>query len=192
MTSPAAESHAPAHSDAAVRAATGRPWAAWRALIDAWPGHRQGHGAIVAHLQQAHGVDAWWAQAVAVGYERLSGRRRPHQQHDGSFAANISRTLPLDAPTLRARLLDDEARRALFPGLATQLRSHPGAKNLRLSIGPGSVEIELLALPRGRTRVTVLHARLLSPQDVAHWKAWWAAWLQAVHPAAAAEAAPDH
>lgn len=34
--------------------------------------------------------------------------------------------------------------------------------------------------PRGQTRatVTVAHARLSAPEDVAFWKAYWAHWLR--------------
>jgi hypothetical protein len=106
----------PETGDEAVLAATGRGWDAWCDVIDASPVSDDGHGAIAAHVQSAHGVDAWWAQTVALGYERITGRRLPHQQPDGTFSMSASRTLALDADGLRARLEDADGRATLFPG----------------------------------------------------------------------------
>jgi hypothetical protein len=167
----------PENTDASVRAATGRGWDEWRELIDAWPGHERGHTAIAAHLQAVHGVDSWWAQAVTVGYERITGRRLRYQRADGSFEANVSRTLVADAAALRAQLLDARSRSALFPGIATTLRSRAESKNVRIGIGPGIAEISLTAQADGRTKATVAHHQLQTPEDVVHWKAWWAQWL---------------
>jgi hypothetical protein len=36
----------PEHTDEVVRAKTGRGWDEWRELIDAWPGHADGHAAV--------------------------------------------------------------------------------------------------------------------------------------------------
>ncbi len=48
----------PETSDAAVRAATGRGWDEWCALIDAQPVRDGGHTAIAAHVRDL-GVDGW-------------------------------------------------------------------------------------------------------------------------------------
>jgi hypothetical protein len=165
----------PETSDDAVLAATGRGWDAWCDLLDASPVRDDGHGAIAAHVQSAHGVDAWWAQTVALGYERITGRRLPHQQPDGTFSMSASRTLAVDAGDLRSRLEDADGRAALFPGQTTELRSRPGTRNVRIALGEGTVALT----PRedGRTTVAVQHAKLPSPDAVARWKTYWAAWL---------------
>lgn len=173
----------PELSDHAVRDATGRGWDEWCDLLDAWPGNDGGHAAIVAHVQEAHGVDGWWAQTVAVGYERITGRRLPYQRADGRFAAAKTRTITTDAGLLRAMLLDERERATLFPGLDTELRSRPASKNVRLAIGPGTAEIAMAPRPDGRVRVSVAHERLPSPADVEPWKAFWADWLEALHDA---------
>jgi hypothetical protein len=167
----------PETGDEAVLAATGRGWDAWCDVIDASPVRDDGHGAIAAHVQSAHGVDAWWAQTVALGYERITGRRLPHQQPDGTFSMSASRTLALDADGLRARLEDADARATLFPGQATGLRSRPGTRNVRLALDEGTVEVALTPKAGGRTMVAVQHAKLPSPEAVTRWKSYWAAWL---------------
>jgi hypothetical protein len=170
----------PEMTDDAVRTATGRGWDEWCDLLDAWPGHDDGHGAIAAHVQDAHGVAGWWAQTVAVGYERITGRRRRFQQPDGTFTAGKTRTVHADGDALRAMLLDADDRADLFPGLETELRSRPTSRNVRLAIGPGTAELALRPRDDGRVTITVTHARLPAPEDVDTWKAYWSDWLDAV------------
>lgn len=79
-------------SDDALLAATGNDWATWFALLDAEGWSRPSHQQIVAVLT-AHGVDGWWAQGIAVGYEQARGLRQPGQRRDGGFEATVSRTI---------------------------------------------------------------------------------------------------
>lgn len=170
----------PEMSDDAVREATGRGWNEWCDLIDAWPGKDDGHAAIATHVQEEHGVGGWWAQSVTVGYERITGRRLPHQRPDGTFTAGRSRTITVDAAALRELLLDEEGRQTLFPGMETQLRSRPTSKNVRLAIGGGTAEFDLAPRDDGKVKVTVQHERLPEYEDVDHWKGFWGEWLEAL------------
>ena len=163
----------------AVRSATGRGWDEWCDEIDRWPGRDGGHAAIAGHVAE-QGVDGWWAQTVALGYERITGRRLPHQQPDGTFTANKTRTARVDAALLRALLLDDGGRADLFPGLDTRLRSRAGSKAIRVGLDPGTALIALDAMEDGRTRISVSHEGLPSAGDVETWKGFWSEWLAAV------------
>lgn len=175
----------PTVDDAAVRDATGHGWAEWRRIIDAWPGNRDGHAAIAAHLERELGVVHWWAQTVALGYERITGRRLVHQQADGTFRATKSRTMSVDVAAVREMLLDDIDRADLFPGLDTQLRSRPTSKAVRVAVGPGVALFSFDPLSDGRVKVTVTHEQLPSADQVAQWKDYWSGWLDALHD-------PDH
>lgn len=170
----------PEHTDTAVRDATGRGWDEWCDLIEAWPGHTDGHAAVASHLRSTHSVDGWWSQAVTGGWERITGRRLPNQMADGTFTASRSRTVTVDHAALRAALLDEEDRRDLFPGEVTELRSRPSTKALRVRVGPGTAVIDLAPRPDGRVTVSVAHERLPSIDDLAEWKAWWGDWLEAL------------
>lgn len=170
----------PELGDDALRDATGRGWDEWCDVVDAWPGHGDGHAAVAAHLQAEHGVDGWWAQTITVGWERITGRRLPNQMADGTFTASRSRTVTVDAVAVRAALLDDDERAELFPGLPTELRSKPTTKALRVRVGPGVAVIDLRPRADGRVTVTVAHEKLPSVDDVAEWKAWWGDWLDAL------------
>lgn len=174
----------PEMSDESVRRATGRGWDEWCDAIESWQRGRgarrdEPHAAIVAFVQE-RGVDGWWSQTVAVGYERIVGRRLKHQRADGTFEVSTSRTMHLDAAALRSMLLDPAGRVDLFPRWDTTLRSRPTAKALRVGIGPGVALFALDGIPDGRVRVTVAHSGLPSPEQVAEWKAYWSDWLAAI------------
>jgi len=170
----------PDMSDDSLRAATGRGWDEWCDIIDAWPGNRDGHTAIATYVRDELGVDGWWAQTVTVGYERITGLRLPYQQPDGTFSAGKSRTVAAAAADLKAMLIDATDRADLFPGFETELRSRPASKVVRIAIGPGTAQIALDALPDGRTKVSVVHDKLPSFDEVEQWKIYWSEWLEAI------------
>lgn len=170
----------PEHSDAAVRGATGRGWDQWVDLIEAEPVAQQGHTAVAAWVREEHGIDGWWAQSVTGGWERITGRRLPHQMADGTFTANRSRTMALDAAAVRALLVDEEGRDVLFPTHDTVLRSNPASKTLRVEVGPGVAVLSLEERGDGRVTVTVAHEQLPHHEDVKLWKQFWSDWLDAL------------
>lgn len=170
----------PEQSDGAIRENTGRSWEQWRELIDGWAGRDDGHTAVAAWLQEEHGVDGWWAQAVTVGWERITGRRLPHQMADGTFTANRSATITTDPEALRELLLHAGGREALFPGMQVELRSRPTSKNLRVALDEGVAEIAIDPRSGGRATVTVAHTRLPEAASVAYWKEFWGEWLGAL------------
>jgi hypothetical protein len=170
----------PDHTDEVIRTNTGRSWDEWRALIDAWPGHDDGHGAVATWLQEEHDVPGWWAQSVTVGWERITGRRLPYQVADGTFTANRSATVTVDADALATMLRDQEGLSDLFPGMDPELRSRPTSKNVRIALTDGVAEIAIDPKSAGRATVTVAHAKLASPDQVAHYKAFWGDWLAAL------------
>lgn len=170
----------PELSDGAVREATGRGWNEWCDLIDAWDGHRDGHAAVASWLQDTHGVDGWWSQTVTVGWERITGRRLPYQRPDGTFTVSKSRTMNLDVATMRAMLVDDDARTNLFPGYQTSLRSRPKSKALRVGFEPGVVLFSFDPVDEDRTKVTVTHESLPAFDQVEEWRLYWEKWLEAI------------
>jgi hypothetical protein len=170
----------PEMSDAAVRNATGHGWDHWCDTIESWPGHQEGHTAIARHLEATTDLDGWWSQSVTVGYERITGLRLPYQRADGTFTAGRSRTITADAGALRSMLIDDDHRSDLFPGWTTALRSKPGAKAIRVEIGPGVATIGITDVGGGRVKVTVGHDRLPHYDLVEEWKFFWGDWLEAL------------
>lgn len=174
----------PPCSDEAIDRATGRTWDAWVSLIDAeGPGRSARHTDVATWAREAQGVDGWWAQSVAIGYQRIVGDRLPGQMPDDTFTISRSRTLDLDVAALRELIEGEEQ---LFAGLRVTLRSRPGTKSLRLAVedeadGTALGVIGIAVYPVGqRNRVTVTHKKLASPAEGEHWKEYWADWLTAL------------
>lgn len=175
----------PEMSDEAIRANTGRGWDEWCDVIEAFDGHTDGHSAVVEHLLATHeDLTGWWAQGIAVSWERITGRRLPFQQHDGLFGVSRTRTVTVEADVLREMLLDPDGRDALFPDMPVELRSRPTSKNLRLAMEEGTAEVAMVAKDGGRTAVTVAHTRLPDHTVVPAWQDYWVGWLEALEQAA--------
>jgi hypothetical protein len=175
----------PETGDRAVVDATGRSWDDWVDLIEAdgpigQPPSMDDHPAIAAWLTDRHGLDGWWAQTVTGGYERITGVRLPYQRPDGTFTAGKSATVSGDAEELRALLLDEAGRVALFPGHNIELLSRPSAKAIRLAVGNGVAQLSLTDTGDGRVKVSVAHERLPDLEEVERWKFWWEEWLVAI------------
>ena len=66
-------------SDETVRTRTGKGWAEWTAILDAWDARTHGHTKTARYLVQEHGVNPWWAQSITGRYEWDHGLR-PEQQ----------------------------------------------------------------------------------------------------------------
>lgn len=171
----------PEASEEAIQKNTGRGWDEWVALIDAGPGREAGHTAIAAWTRDEHGVGAWWAQSVTVGYERITGIRLPGEMPDGTFTVSRTRVLDLDAADFRAALLDGERRAELVPDVTTTLRSKATAKSLRFDATRAGDAVGIVAFAldpvKDRTRLTVTHEKLPTPDDGEQWKQTWADWL---------------
>jgi hypothetical protein len=172
----------PENTDEAVRAGTGTGWDEWCDLIDGWPERDQGHGPIAARLLAEHEITGWWAHAVTVGYERITGRRVPYQMADGTFTVAKSKTVRVAPETLRTLLLDEASRADLFPGLEVELRSKPVSKTVRLRMGGGTVQLAIEPASNGRATVFVAHEKLPNLDAVEEWRFYWSEWLDALDP----------
>lgn len=175
----------PDTADVVIRERTGRGWDEWVQTIDAGPGRDAGHTAIARWLVEEHGVAGWWAQNVTVGYERITGLRLPGQMADGTFRVSRSRTLDATVEELRAMLLDEEDRAAMFAGMTATLRSRSTAKALRVAltdVGGEPLGTVLFSFdPAGeRVRLTATHDRLPTASAAAVWKEFWGDWLDSL------------
>lgn len=181
----------PEMSDEAMVEATGKTHNEWADIIDARWGDDFDHAAVARHLEERFDeINGWWAQTITVGYERITGRRLPYQRADGSFSCSKSRTVAVDADVLRKLLLSDEHRTDLFPDQATELRSKPTTKALRIAIGPEEA-VAIFGIHNqgdGRSTISVQHERLPTYDSVEEWKFYWSEWFDAI---AASATAPD-
>jgi hypothetical protein len=169
----AARAHHEVVGDRALQQATGRSRADWYALLDAAGATGWRHRETAGWLVREHGVDAWWAQGLTVGYEQTRGIRAPGQRQDGSFACSVSRTLPVDRGRAFAALADD-ALRARWLDVAVEVTGATPPASVRWSLTDGSrAVVRVEAVRDGATRVVVQHARLPDADAVAAARAAW-------------------
>ncbi len=72
---PAGEWPPRSYSDEKVKAATGRGWMGWFAIMNRANAEAMPHKQI-AQLLSDKGCAGWWAQMIAVEYERARGGRK--------------------------------------------------------------------------------------------------------------------
>ena len=83
-------------TDADARDATGKAWEDWFRAIDANGGPAPGRRAITDWLMKEHGLAPWWAQTIAVEYERTRGVREKDGRPKG-YAICVTKTIAAPA-----------------------------------------------------------------------------------------------
>ena len=109
-------------SDAAVRKQTGRDWAGWVKLLDAANAAEKPHREIARDVSSL-GAPSWWAQMIAVGYERIRGLRAKGQRRDGGYEAHKSKTYRVPVERLFKAFVDAKQRAKWLPVKITVRRS---------------------------------------------------------------------
>ena len=132
--------------DDAVTAATGKPRAAWFALLDAEDAAAWSHRDIATWLVERQGVDGWWAQSLTVAYEQERGLRAPGPRADGTYEVSPSRSVGGTLDQVRGLLLDDDARARWLDGALAEVRA--GERSVVVGATPRTIA---LAWPRSRS-----------------------------------------
>jgi hypothetical protein len=171
---PPAEVADPGMSDEAIRRGSGKGWAEWFEILDAWGATRRTHAEIARHVHEEHGVPGWWTQSVTVGYERARGLRATHQRPDG-YNVSVSRTFPVDVDTL-FRAFAEPARRArwLEPGTLEVRTTQPG-RSARFDFRDGTTRVQAYYTAKGPAKASVQlqHERLADAAAVEETRRFW-------------------
>ena len=149
--------NATAISEEAVRKATGKSWEDWFAVLNAIKAAELSHPAIAGKLYDDYGVEGWWAQMIAVEFERSIGRRETGQRCDGTYAASSSKTLQggMDAVLEWWQALAGPAQDfngvafSAEPGVIRLINGGTGASSLPMA--PGSTSILPKRMPAERS-----------------------------------------
>jgi hypothetical protein len=164
--------------DTALRAKTGRDWAAWHALLDRADARELAHREIAHLLATRHGVASWWSQMITVGYERHIGRRAERQRCDGGYNASASKTLSLEAAAAHALFVDASRRRGWLQEPMT-LRTATAPRSARFGGADGTlVAVWITAKGPGKCTVVVQHEKLADAAAVRISKRFWKDALQ--------------
>jgi hypothetical protein len=162
-------------SDKSVQKATGYTWEEWFGILDTKSAARLPHKEIAAFLGQEHELDGWWAQMITVSYERARGLRVKNQKCDGSFSANVSRTVAAPLDRLYEFWTDPKLRAKWLPDAPLLVRKATRNKSLRLAwnCGTSRVSVDFLAKGRGKSQVALGHEKLSDLASVREMKRYW-------------------
>lgn len=111
-------------SDEAVKAKTGKDWAAWFKILDQAGARKMGHQEIVAVLSDKHGVGPWWQQMVTVTYEKARGLRAKHEKPAG-YEISVSRTIAAPVNKIYHAWQDEKERAKWLPEPGTPATKLP-------------------------------------------------------------------
>jgi hypothetical protein len=160
-------------SDQKIKEATGRTWEAWLSILDRWGARDRKHGETVDFLM-THDVEGWYAQAIAVGYERSRGMRLKHQQADG-FTIYASKTIAVPIDVLFNAFVDSRKRKRWLTDGAMSLRNSRPGLTARFNWEDGSTRVTVSFEDKGpsKSTVAVAHERLADPDEAETAKALW-------------------
>lgn len=166
-------------SDDSMRSSTGRTWAEWIGILDAWGAADRPHREIARWLNQDQGVDGWWSQQITVGYEIAIGRRVVGQRSDGRFSATATRTMGAPVEEVMDAVLDENRREAWLPGARMRPRPSKAERTARFDWEGGASRVVFWLEPMGdaKSRVAMEHERLPDKSTTDAMKAYWRAAL---------------
>lgn len=161
-------------SEEAIRKGSGKGWKEWLRILDAWGAKERTHTEIARYVNVELGVPGWWAQTVAVGYERARGMRAPNQRPDG-FSVSVSKTVPVDATTLSKAFTDARARRRWLESGVLKVRTSQPGRSARFDVGDGRVRAAMGLTEKGlsKTTVAIQFERLADKSEVETFRTEW-------------------
>ncbi len=168
-------------SDAALKAKTGCPWARWVKTLDHLKADTWPHQKIAAYVHDQYEIPAWWAQTIAVGYERIRGLREIGQRRGGSYEATKSRTFAVPVVSLYLAFVVARARARWLSGVKLTVRKTTAEKSVRITWDDGTpVEVGFTAKGTGKSSVQIQHRKLPDRATATRIKAFWTERLDAL------------
>ena len=155
----------PRASDEAVCAATGKQWGEWFAILDEEGAARMEHTRIARLVRERYDASHWWAQTIAVEFERERGLREVNQASRG-FQVSVSRTLPAPAEELFAAW-EDERRRSTWLGAVMKVRKANPNTSMRLETGGSGSDLSVHFYSKGEARCQVVVQQIKLPDRAA-------------------------
>ncbi len=164
--------YTPSMSDDAVKAKTGRSLMGWFIILNKANASAMPHKDI-ARLLHDKGAPDWWAQMIAVEFERARGGRQKHERPDG-FSVSVSKTIAAPLARLFAAVSDSKTRKKWFPEPDLTPSSETKNKYFRGSLKNGTrLEVGFYAKGAGKSQITVQVNKLAKKSDVERERARW-------------------
>lgn len=164
----------PSIGDAAVAAKTGKTWKQWFSLLDKKKAYALPHKSIARFLKEKMKLPSWWAQMIAVEYERARGLRKKNETSSG-FSVSISKTIPCKLATL----FTTAAKAEWFPAGKFSLSSVVKNKSMRGTWKAGArLELSFVAKAANKAQIAAQITKLAKKSDVERERTDWRKALQ--------------
>lgn len=121
----------PHMSGEAIRTGTGKDWAEWLDVLDPWGAYERSHGEITRYVMETFGIDGWWANGVALGYDRIRGKREAGQRVDGRYSGTASKTVLVAVHAHQAMWVEEALRDTWLAAGTLRLRTSVVGKSTR-------------------------------------------------------------
>ena len=158
-------------TDAAIKARTGKDWAAWFAALDKAGAARLDHKAIARLAGEALGAGDWYGQMMSVSYERARGIRAMNQKCDGEFSVSVTRVMGVPLPKLYAAAT--AAPQVWFPKGVFAESSRTKDKYWRGKWKTGRLEFGFYAKGAGKAQIALQSNQLPNGEAVEKERALW-------------------
>jgi len=174
MTAEEQTSAVPSISDDKVKAATGRGWRGWFSILNNIDANALPHREVAKRLKAEYGAPSWWAQMIAVEYERARGGRKKNERAGGTYAVNVTKVMPASLPALFAAATDADKRKAWFPPGAFEETSRTKNKYWRGKWRKyRKLEFGFYAKDDGKSQLMLQISKLPAEADVEKERAAW-------------------
>jgi hypothetical protein len=175
-------------SDAVLKARTGCTWERWVKALDHAGAYTWPHSQIARYVHETWEIPGWWAQTVAVGYERIKKLRVIGQRRDGSFEASKSKTFAVPLSRLYRAFHNAGTRARWLPGVALTVRTATRDKSMRITWPDRtSVEVGFTSKGAAKSQVALQHVKLPDQATATLTKEYWAERLRALEDVLLAE-----
>ena len=157
-----------------VKAATGRGWMGWFIILNRMEATSLPHKEVAKRLKEKHGAPDWWAQMIAVEYERARGGRKKNERAGGTYAVNVTKVMPVALSKLFAAATNEKTRKDWFPPGAFEETSKTKDKYWRGKWKKdGKLEFGFTAKGDGKSQIALEIGKLASPDAVEKERAAW-------------------
>ena len=123
------------------------------------------HASIARLVRERYDASHWWAQMIAVEYERERGRREVNQAARG-YQVSVSRTIAVSAEELFAAW-EDERRRFVWLGAVMKVRKANPNRSMRLETGGAGSDLSVHFYPKDEARCQVVVQQIKLPDRAA-------------------------
>src|SRR5262249_32267769 len=124
-------------------------------------------------LYDKYACPGWWAQMIAVEYERARGNRQKHEKADG-FSVSVSKTVAADVADIYRAFSDAKTRTKWFPKGDIEPGKCTANKYWRAKWkGASRLEVGFYPKSAGKTQVALQVNRMPKMADVEKERAAW-------------------